>query len=139
MPKNCSASDLRWSGSRRAQSEANAAWSKLQKSQRKKKPSKSKRKNHRRSEPCKVNYRKYIKSKAWQRIRTRAIEHADGQCRKCGSRMNIQVHHKHYQTLGRERLSDLDVICRQCHADGHLADVLGFDNADEMWRFAGLT
>ena len=30
-----------------------------------------------------------------------------------------QVHHKHYDNIGREQLEDLQALCRECHAGRH--------------------
>jgi len=39
-----------------------------------------------------------------------------GECEVCGVvPYRIEVHHKHYNTLGRENPSDLILLCPECH------------------------
>jgi hypothetical protein len=63
-------------------------------------------------------YQTYIKSERWQQIRAWAIEAARSRCQRCDVLMlpgAIQVHHLHYQTLGREMPGDIQVLCGNCH------------------------
>ena len=43
---------------------------------------------------------------------------AGGACQRCGARAT-DAHHRHYRTLGRERDSDLEALCADCHAQAH--------------------
>lgn len=67
-------------------------------------------------------YQKYINSAQWKRLRKYAIEQAGGVCQQCGvtkySRA-LEVHHLTYERLGKERLSDLKVLCDICHKGKH--------------------
>jgi hypothetical protein len=36
-------------------------------------------------------------------------------CERCGYAHELQLHHKTYERLGRELISDLEVLCHQCH------------------------
>jgi len=48
------------------------------------------------------------------------LKEADGYCQKCGRKNDrLNVHHKHYKSLGREKLKDLLVLCPKCHAAVH--------------------
>lgn len=40
-------------------------------------------------------------------------------CMKCGNPNELNVHHKHYKTLGNEDIGDLIVLCKRCHNDEH--------------------
>lgn len=60
----------------------------------------------------------YLNSGKWQLIRKQKIEASGSKCTNCGSIKNLEVHHKTYDRLGNEELSDLSVLCRECH---HLA------------------
>ena len=31
----------------------------------------------------------------------------------------LEVHHRHYDTLGNERLDDVEVLCSSCHRNEH--------------------
>jgi 5-methylcytosine-specific restriction endonuclease McrA len=64
-------------------------------------------------------YRHYLKSAVWQAKRAQAILRDRGQCRHCGSRYKLEVHHKTYIRFGRERLSDLITLCQLCHTYEH--------------------
>jgi len=61
-------------------------------------------------------YDAYIHSPAWDRRRRAAIRAAGNRCENCGRGERVlQVHHKHYKTLGHERPQDLEVLCLDCH------------------------
>jgi hypothetical protein len=66
-----------------------------------------------------VDYREYLKSPWWQAVRRRALALADHRCQDCGWRQGLEVHHRTYERLGQERMADLRVLCRGCHADTH--------------------
>ena len=60
-------------------------------------------------------YNKYINSNSWKEKRDLRVKH-DGKCRNCGSKIGLQVHHKHYSSLGKEDVeSDLVTLCDECH------------------------
>ena len=40
-----------------------------------------------------------------------------GSCAVCNTTENLTVHHKHYDTLGRERLADVTVMCWPHHRE----------------------
>ncbi|MDK2957287.1 MAG: hypothetical protein PWQ57_2783 [Desulfovibrionales bacterium] len=76
-------------------------------------------------------YEKYIANPAWKKIRDEAIEstyleepngdpdRGNYHCEGCGwnfKKNELEVHHRHYRTLGNESRSDLAVVCAQCHA-----------------------
>lgn len=73
----------------------------------------------------KTPYDQYINSKAWQNKRREAINASGGKCQGCGTDRSLTVHHKTYARLGKEKLTDLVVLCQDCHADEHLAKVFG--------------
>ncbi len=66
-----------------------------------------------------VNYYSYLRSKAWSKKRLEAIQQARYKCESCGARGQLEVHHKTYTRLGRERRSDLVALCRRCHRRAH--------------------
>jgi 5-methylcytosine-specific restriction endonuclease McrA len=70
----------------------------------------------------KKQYRKYlayINSVAWKKKREEAFEFHGRNCGKCGSRYFLQIHHKTYINLYHEPMSDLMVLCDECHKDTH--------------------
>lgn len=40
-------------------------------------------------------------------------------CEKCRSTKRLQVHHKTYERLGHEKMSDLKLLCNSCHGKEH--------------------
>jgi 5-methylcytosine-specific restriction endonuclease McrA len=127
---------LRWRGSLEAQDEADAAWEKAKASRRPPEPktssraAKRKRKRRRQQEIPRrpdgsIDYRAYIKSARWRKKTHKARKYYRGVCQVCGTRRNLSVHHRHYRTLGRERMEDLELLCHACHANKHEGDVAG--------------
>jgi 5-methylcytosine-specific restriction endonuclease McrA len=66
-----------------------------------------------------INYWSYIQSDRWADKRNE-IKKIRKKCEKCGSRKNLQVHHVSYKRLGRERDSDLLLLCVFCHEEVHI-------------------
>ena len=65
-------------------------------------------------------YERYIGSHAWKTSRARLAElRASGyRCRVCNASRTdarLEVHHRTYKNLGRERMSDLTTLCADCH------------------------
>ena len=62
----------------------------------------------------------YLKTPEWRALRNRALIQAGNRCQVC-SKHNLQldVHHNSYQRYGDEQLSDLVVLCRDCHQHFH--------------------
>lgn len=63
----------------------------------------------------KITYTDYLKSVLWKRFRSWAIEFYGRRCEFCGSENGLSVHHWTYKRLGRERIDDVGVYCRECH------------------------
>ena len=62
------------------------------------------------------NYDKYIKSARWRNISEAMKKHANYVCARCKTHTTVlEVHHKNYDRLGKERMSDLEVLCKSCH------------------------
>lgn len=62
------------------------------------------------------NYAAYIKSTRWRNICELMKRRANFVCDHCKkSAAVLEVHHKTYERLGRERMSDLEVLCKPCH------------------------
>lgn len=65
-----------------------------------------------------LDYRDYLRTRHWRRTREAAIAHYGARCVLCGS-YEIEVHHRTYENLGRETVSDLVVLCVGCHSRWH--------------------
>ena len=70
-------------------------------------------------------YGAYLQSRHWQRLRAAKLAAVGERCESCGVQGIVQIHHVTYERLRREELSDLQVLCRDCHNDahGHLAEL----------------
>jgi len=64
-------------------------------------------------------YRQYRRTWHWLRLRQKVWRRAGGVCERCGSTGNLQVHHRTYARLGRERLEDLELLSGGCHLREH--------------------
>ena len=82
-----------------------------------------------------MRYYDYIKSEAWQRKRTKffsskmwktypkGLKAGKFVCYCCGSDDRLDLHHRTYKRLGRERINvDLICVCRNCHNGAHSED-----------------
>lgn len=67
----------------------------------------------------KPNYQEYLKSRSWHCRRIIALMRADYRCQLCNKTKELHVHHRTYESLGHEPISDLVVLCKDCHAKFH--------------------
>lgn len=67
----------------------------------------------------KLQYQEYLKSSHWRTMRRKALENAEHSCQLCNSDSELNVHHRTYDRIGHERLTDVIVLCRDCHAKFH--------------------
>ena len=63
-------------------------------------------------------YLDYLKSPQWKEKRKKVLARDKWTCQRCGGR-GSDVHHITYERFGRERLSDLETLCRECHTTEH--------------------
>lgn len=66
-----------------------------------------------------VDYRVYILSDEWRRLRLLIILRAKGICERCRRWPVVNVHHLTYARLGSELLTDLLGVCIKCHQELH--------------------
>lgn len=67
-----------------------------------------------------LKYEKFMKSAEWKQIKERLFKARGMECEECGSYHNLQVHHLNYKRFGgKEKNSDLKVLCRKHHAEIH--------------------
>ncbi len=59
----------------------------------------------------------YLKSDHWNDFRKKAIVFYGGVCQEknCRFEWPLDVHHKHYKTIGREKFRDVTPLCRYHH------------------------
>lgn len=69
-----------------------------------------------------VDYQEYIQSPEWDKKRKQRLAVDKYTCQNCGvTGKPLDVHHKNYARLGRERMGDLESLCRPCHDLEHEA------------------
>lgn len=67
-------------------------------------------------------YKWVLKSRRWRRLRRRAYKCTSGRCARCFRRHllgGLQLHHRTYSRLGHERLSEVELLCDECHRKQH--------------------
>lgn len=69
-----------------------------------------------------MRYKDYLNTDHWKELREAKLLDVDFRCEKCRRKSQLEVHHRHYNTYGHERLSDLQVLCRNCHQGHHDAE-----------------
>jgi 5-methylcytosine-specific restriction endonuclease McrA len=62
-------------------------------------------------------YERHLASDEWQALRAARITAARGRCERCGDTEGLQLHHRSYDRLGKERDDDLELLCWRCHAE----------------------
>ncbi len=61
-------------------------------------------------------YAEYLQTLHWQEMRRRALEWAKYACQLCNAKdARLDVHHRDYSCIGSESLSDVFVLCDECH------------------------
>ncbi len=66
-----------------------------------------------------MDYKTYIRSPEWYEVRSRyRASKLPQTCKACGE-TKVELHHKTYKRLGRERLTDLVPLCRKHHQQAH--------------------
>ena len=63
-------------------------------------------------------YSDYLKSKHWMEFRQEILS-IRKKCQHCGIKKNLNIHHKHYRTIGKEAGEDIIVLCKECHLRYH--------------------
>lgn len=73
-------------------------------------------------EPRKVppDYREYLNSRDWKRVRLEIIAFYGGKCAVCFNDKNLHVHHRDYANWKEETYEDCLPLCFQCHAVVHI-------------------
>ena len=70
---------------------------------------------------CRTYRKEYLDSPAWQMKRNAVMKRDGYQC-VCGAKAT-EVHHKTYDNIGKEPLSDLVFLCKVCHEKAHQSRV----------------
>lgn len=76
------------------------------------------------------SYAAYLRSNHWERVRRDwRISGRPKRCEVCGDR-EYQLHHRTYERLGAELLSDLQALCERCHSLHHQLEREGHETID---------
>lgn len=84
-----------------------------------------------REELCAMPYQDYLKTPYWRRKRAAMLivhrlrcmsKHCTGLDSWAGGESDLHVHHRHYNTRGREQLADLYLLCADCHRRWHAGE-----------------
>lgn len=67
----------------------------------------------------KQQYYNYLRSQQWMDKRKLALDFYGNNCGLCGSKFNLQVHHRNYKNIFKERMEDLMLLCESCHHRFH--------------------
>jgi len=68
----------------------------------------------------KKRYEEYLKSGEWEYLKELKIKDANYTCQGCLERGRVlEVHHLTYERIGMELLTDLVVLCQECHRTIH--------------------
>lgn len=62
----------------------------------------------------KAQYREYLQSTEWKVLRSKKLKKCK-KCAICDSTQNLHVHHLRYKKIYDVNLSDLVVLCKDCH------------------------
>ncbi len=65
-----------------------------------------------------MNYNKYLKTKHWQEVRTEKLERHSC-CQFCKSFSKLNIHHRNYKCLWKEKPGQLVTLCSSCHSLWH--------------------
>jgi len=61
-----------------------------------------------------------LDSELYEQIRNEVLRRDGWRCQSCGTRSNLEVHHKQFRSRsGHDREENLITLCTTCHADLH--------------------
>lgn len=86
-----------------------------------------------------MGYKHYLKSLHWKEFRKDYFKRYDRVCSVCGSKNQVQLHHKTYSKLWHEEFTDVVALCKICHSieHGHFKQILKLKRKrPEMWSMA---
>jgi hypothetical protein len=64
-------------------------------------------------------YKNYLQSDHWRSFRLHILDFWDYSCSLCMSKKNLEVHHRTYVRLWKEKYSDCVCLCKRCHKKHH--------------------
>lgn len=83
-------------------------------------------------------YKTYLLSDEWKQKRELVFQKKWRTCEKCKSEINLRIHHWTYIRIYKEKVSDLFVLCNDCHWEFHklywTRDILRATKAWILWN-----
>lgn len=67
----------------------------------------------------KNKYKSYLRSKKWKAKKAAIFNERGKKCEDCGYEKGLHIHHLTYKRIYKERLSDLKILCSECHKKAH--------------------
>jgi 5-methylcytosine-specific restriction endonuclease McrA len=64
-------------------------------------------------------YQLYLRSPWWTARKAAVIRARGYRCQRCGSRYELELHHRTYVRLGHELPDDVELLCAPCHGRQH--------------------
>lgn len=61
----------------------------------------------------------YLHSAHWLELKVAKLSAHGKRCGRCTRTTSLQIHHKEYRSIYDVELSDLEVLCRECHTKAH--------------------
>lgn len=74
------------------------------------------------SKSARSQYAAYRRSRHWRRVRKQRLRMDGFKCASCSrskDQVVLEVHHRTYERIGRERTEDLISLCQRCHSTEH--------------------
>jgi hypothetical protein len=65
------------------------------------------------------SYDAYLASAHWRRVRRRIERAVPARCVVCGTTRRVELHHRHYFSLGNEGPDAVEWRCRKHHLQAH--------------------
>ena len=63
-----------------------------------------------------IGYPSYLQTNHWKNFRLEVIRERKNECERCFDVVEVpQIHHKTYKRLGKEKISDVTLLCPKCH------------------------
>ncbi len=82
-----------------------------------------------------LDYKSYIHSKRWKGRRTAYLIKMGRKCAVCSDKKNLHIHHLSYENLGKEKDSDLVILCELHHDKFHEENGVKRDSKQETYKF----
>lgn len=87
-----------------------------------------------------MSYKNYLQGIHWQSVRKRFRNSKLSKCCYiCGTIKNLNLHHKTYKRIGKEKLNDLIYLCQTHHYQTHnllKLKLLNGSTRDNLWNIA---